>query len=52
MNTRLQVEHLVDAHDRTWVPDRATATDGCTEHVMTVTAYCAIRCARRAGLRG
>jgi len=31
MNTRLQFEHLVDAHDRTWVPDRATATGGCTE---------------------
>ena len=25
MNTRLQFEHLVDAHDRTWMPSRATA---------------------------
>jgi hypothetical protein len=31
MNTRLRFEHLVDAHDRTWMPDRATATGGRTE---------------------
>jgi hypothetical protein len=37
-NTRLQFEHLVDAHERTWMPDGATATGGCTDASLCAAA--------------